>query len=100
MSQCMSVCPSGTNLHKSGLSKMSVGSLTYFVVQTEPKILGLFFNCNLCGIPTATSALNNYYFSFRIDLENVGCTPAAAVAAGPCASILHSNIINLRPSPV
>ena len=54
MSVCPSVCPFGTKLSESSyfsfrsvlsvsqdLSQVSVSSLTYFVVQTEPKILRL-----------------------------------------------------------
>ena len=54
MSVCPSVCPFGTKLSESSyfsfrsvlsvsqdLSQVSVSSLTYFVVQTEPKILSL-----------------------------------------------------------
>ena len=49
ISVCLSVCPRSTSLFKAlnlhlsliGLSQISLSYLTYFVVQTDPKILRL-----------------------------------------------------------
>ena len=75
--------------------------LFYFVVLLITNHNGIFLSdCTVTvSIPVTISALNNNYFSFRIDLENVRWTPTATVTTGPRSSILHPDIINLGPTP-
>ncbi len=70
---CLSLCLSGTSLSESSsfsslsiLSQVSVSSLTYFVVKTEPKIL------RLVSIKTHTVTLQRLFLSILCSVPRPG----------------------------